>query len=273
MRQTGLASACAATLFALLASSSSLASAGASFIHDPVVIAIRRGHCSRAIAQLNNFAARPDPSHALSLLVGGRMLDEGICTAADPGGAVRYFERSAQLGETQAQLDYATKIGLGQGIMQDYAVAGHACHTAGVDPSGLLPFYSLGYACTVGGVASRLLRTSLPAGSFRLPTQPAVVEFNLGSSEIRVISAPTPQRGSVPLGSIIAPLLVDPAAVITKAFRDALEAVPKPEAGSLSSGVVTLSVDLDISLEGGKPPPHSSDKILPGDIVLPNPYG
>jgi hypothetical protein len=261
------------SLIGLLASSGSFASTG--FASDPVALAVRHQNCNKAIAELNAIAAQPNTTDAFSLFVGGRMLDEGICTRQDANEATRYFERSAQLGDSQAQFDLATKIGMGQGTAQDYAVAGRTCHEAGVDPSGLLSFYSVGYACTVTGVAGRLLRTSLPTGAFRLPTRPAVVEFNLNGSQVRVVSAPEPQRGPAPLGSIIGPFLVDPQTAIAKAFREALEAVPKPDANSLSPGIVTLSLDLDISLEGGKPPPPSGshDKILPGDVIEPNPFG
>jgi hypothetical protein len=241
--------------------------AGAGFASDPAVNAVRHRDCSRAIREVNAVAANPDVAHAFTLFIGGRMLDEGICAQKAPDEAAKYLARSAQLGTTEANLELAAVIGMGQSVPQDYVSAGHACHDAGVDPNGLLPFYSVGYACTVSGVASRLLRTSLPKGAFRLPTQPAVVEFNPVNSELRIVSTPEPQRGEVPLGSIIGPSLVDPAQAISKAFRDALTAVPKPDAESLSNQPIRLVLDLDITLEGGAaPPPSPSATLLPGDI-------
>jgi hypothetical protein len=242
------------------------ARAGAGFASDPAVNAVRHRDCSRAIREVNAVAVNPDAAHAFTLFIGGRMLDEGICARKAPDEAAKYLARSAQLGATEANLELAAVIGMGQSVPQDYVSAGHVCHDGGVDPSGLLPFYSVGYACTVSGVASRLLRTSLPKGAFRLPTQSAIVEFNPVNSELRIVSTPEPQRGAPPLGSIIGPLLVDPAQLISKAFHDALTSVPKPDAKNLSDQPIRLVLDLDIALEGGVPlPSPPSATLLPGD--------
>jgi hypothetical protein len=257
-------SACIAMLSLLALSTTQ---ANTRFPSDPAVSAVRHKDCNKAIQTVNAASASPDAAHAFTLFIAGRMLDEGICTRRDPEEAAKYLSRSAQLGEAEANLEYAAVIGSGQGVPQDYVVAGHACHDAGVDPSGLVSFYSVGYACTVSGVASRLLRTSLPKGAFTLPTKPAVVEFNPLSSQLHIVSTPEPQRGPMPLGTFVAPLLIDPTQAISKAFHDAMNTVPKPDVASLSDQTIRLSLDLDITLEGGAPlQPPPSGPLFPGDI-------
>lgn len=249
----------------------STAQADTGFASDPAVIAVRHGDCNKAVRSINSVSASPDAAHAFTLFVGGRMLDEGICTQKGPEDAARYLTLSAQFGEKEANLELAALIGMGQGVPQDYVAAGHVCHDAGVDPSGLVPFYSVGYACTVSGVASRLLRVSMPKGAFRLPTKPAVVEFNSANSELRILSAPAPQRGPMPLGSFVAPWLVDPTPAISKAFHDALKSVPKPDTANLSNQPIQLTLDLDITLEGGSLlPPPANGSMFRGDIQRAN---
>jgi hypothetical protein len=238
------------------------------------VKAVRRGDCSKAVQELNSEVTANQSQTAL--FVGGRMLDEGICVTRDPLAAARFFERSTELGNADAALDYAAKIGLGEGTQQDYQRAGDACHKAGIDPTGQLSFYSLGYACTVRGVAGRLLRETLPKGAFLIPTAPAIVEFQPSTSGIRVRSAPAVERGEAPTGSWVRVPLVDARQAIAKAWRDALAAVPKPDVASLGAQVVSLPLDLDMTLEFGRnatPDVQDAGRLLQGDMFTNRPAG
>jgi hypothetical protein len=139
-----------------------------------------------------------------------------------------------------------------------------------------MSFYSLGYACTVRGVAGRLLRETLPKGAFHIPTPPAMVEFRPSSSEIRVLSAPVAERGEARTGSWVRAPLVDARQAIEKAWRDALAAVPKPDAANLSSEVVSLPLDLDMTLELGRnatPDQQDAERLLQGDMFTNRPAG
>jgi hypothetical protein len=240
----GIARSCiCGALMALLAV---VAAHAATSTSNSIIAAVQRGECDKAVKQVNAAIDMPDAAPVLFLA--GRLFDEGICLKKDSEKATGFFERSAALGDLNAQLDYAAKIGLGEGHPQDYAVAGQECHKAGVDPSGLLPFYSLGYACTVRAVAGRLLRTSLPYGAFHWPTRPAVVEFNPVTSELRIISAPIPLRDFGQTGSLISAKF-DAKQAIQKAWRDALAQVQKPEEKDLSRDLVQLTVDMDKTIE------------------------
>lgn len=239
-----------------------------SLLSDPIAKAVRRADCSRAVEDLNSEVKSSDS--ATALFIAGRMLDEGICVKKDPGSATDFFGRSADLGNQSAAIDYAAKVGLGEGTPQDYLRAGDICHKSGrVDTQGRLSFYSLGYACTVGGIASRMLRETLPKGAFRLPTAPAIVEFVPASARMRIISAPESMRGQAPTGSYHSEPLVNTRDAIEKAWREALAAAPKPDAANLGTEVVQLPIDLDTTLEGSSNgAPQKIDQMLPGDLLL-----
>jgi len=259
----------AALLGLAILSSSALAG---TLVSNAIVTAIRRGDCSTAIKELNAEANSNQSQTAL--FVGGRMLDEGICVKKDPVAASQFFERSTELGDSDAALDYAAKIGLGEGTLQDYQRAGDACHKAGVDPQGQLSFYSLGYACTVRGVAGRLLRETLPKGAFRIPTAPAIIEFRPSTSEIHVQSAPKAERAEARTGSMMGVPLVDARHAIEKAWGDALAKVPKPDAASLGTEIVSLPLDLDMTLEAGRnSTADANGQLLPGDFFTNRPAG
>ena len=130
---------------------------------SPIVIAVKHGDC-KAAANIINTEARYTDSQID--FVAGRMLDEGICVDEDHASAAHYYQHGAELGDQSAALDYAEKLGLGEGAAQNYEGAGEACRAAGLDPQHLLSNYSLGYACTLRGLAGKLLRVSLPSGAF-----------------------------------------------------------------------------------------------------------
>jgi hypothetical protein len=224
-----------------------IAAQAATSTSDSIVSAVRRGNCDKAVKQITAELDKPD-ADAPALFIAGRLMDEGICFKQDSEKAAGLFQRSATLGDLNAQLDYAATIGLGEGHPQDYANAGELCHKAGVDPSGLLPYYSLGYACTVRAVAGRALRMSLPYGAFHWPTKPAVVEFNPMTSELRILSAPIPVREFGQTGSLISAKF-DARQAIQDAWRDAIAQVQRPDDKSLSRDLVQMTIDMDKTIE------------------------
>jgi hypothetical protein len=246
-----------------------ISSAAATLASDPIVSAVRQGDCSKAVTELKaEIGSKKGPT---ALFVGGRMLDEGICVKQNREGATKLYAGSMEMGDSDAALEYAAKIGLGEGETQDYLRAGDVCHSAGLDPRGRLSFYSLGYACTVRGMVGRMLRESLPKRAFQIPTSPAVVEFSPGSSQMRIISMPKAERAEAHTGAFLGAPLVNAQEVIEKAWRDALMAVPRPEAANLGSGSVEMTIDVDMTLEAGRNNPRDAQdrgELLRGDILL-----
>jgi hypothetical protein len=235
---------------------------------NPIVIAVRHGDC-KAAAKIINTEARFSDSQIDFLA--GRMLDEGICVAEDHASAARYYEHSAELGDRSAALDYAEKLGLGEGAAQNYERAGETCRTAGMDPQHQLSNYSLGYACTLRGLAGKLLRVSLPSGAF-LPTAGAAVQIDFTPAAEKIHIRATPQVGSagVATGSLIARPLVDARAVIENAWHSAQTSAPPPDASRLDSQVIELSLDVDNTLEAGRAAGQAGTQetlhpLLPGD--------
>jgi hypothetical protein len=214
---------------------------------NPISIAVRRGDCRTAVdlvlrgVQANDGAA---------VYLGGRMLDTGVCVQQDLEAAGKFFERASVLGNKDSSLDYATKVGLGEGFEQSYQRAGEICRKTGLDPQQRLSDYSLGYACTLSGAAGRFLREHLPAHAFRPDGGPVLVEFNPASAEVSIRQIPEVVRETEPLtGSRIRKGRVDARRAIDDAWQKAVNTAPKPEAPRLTSQVAKLSLDVDMALD------------------------
>ena len=227
------------TLFATMASTAVLPS-------NAIVIAVRRGDCAAAVKLVNPEVKSNDVETAF---LAGRLLDEGVCVHEDSVAAAHYFARAAELGDRDAVLDFAAKVGLGEGTDQDYQRAGELCRAARIDPQSRLSNYSLGYACTLRGVAGKLLRKTLPAGAFKPMAGAAVgVEFTPSSGQIRVLRTPHVGTAEAQTGSLVANPLIDAPREIDKAWRSALAAAPKPDAARLDNQPLELSLDVDLTL-------------------------
>jgi hypothetical protein len=258
MGRTAWFTACAsvAAQVMLVASISTTASATALASH-PVVDAVRRGDCDAAIDLVKRGIISSDSQAAL---LGGRMLDEGVCVVPNAESAARLFQFGAKLGDREAALEYAAKVGLGQGAEQSYEHAGELCRSAGFDPQARLSAYSLGYACTLRSVAGRLLRVTLPARAFLPGTGTVVVEFTASDSTIRVLSMPHVERESdAATGSHLGKPRVNAQRAIDTAWRNALAAVPAPDASRLQNLPMELSLDAETVLENGAPEHSASD--------------
>lgn len=232
----------AAALSAALATQALAASLAA----HPIAAAVRHGDCDTAV-DLANQAVGTNDNQATFLA--GRMLDEGICVKQDLDAATRYFAHGSVLGDRASVLEYAAKVGLGEGTEQSYERAGQLCHDAGLDPQSHLSLYALGYACTVRGVAGRLLRERVPANAFRPNSGALLVEFNLGNAAMSIRSTPKVEREEESTGSKVRRFVVDAPSAIESAWHDALALVPKPDAARLGNQPVELALDIDMTLE------------------------
>jgi hypothetical protein len=243
---------------ALHASSSPLA-------RNPIVTAVHHQSCDAAVKLI-----KPDvrDNDALTAFLAGRMLDEGICVERDPQLAANFFARAAELGQRAAVLDYAAKVGLGVGTAQDYARAGELCRAGGVDSRKQLSAAALGYACTVAGVAGRLLRERLPAGAFTPVAGAAVkVEFTPGSGALQITGIPAVGRSDPTTGSYIRQPVIDANEEIDKAWREALQMVPVPAAARTETHAAALSIDVDMTLEQGHEKlPAGLQRLVPGEV-------
>ena len=180
------------------------------------------------------------------------MQDEGICLKEDPVAAAQYFARAAGLGDRDAALDHAAKIGLGEGAEQSYELAGDVCRIAGIDREGRLSPYALGYACTVRAVAGKLLRETLPKGAFRPDSGAVLIEFNPATAQMQVRSTPVVERDDGATGSGIHLPMVNAKQEIQKAWSEALAAAPKPDAARLGNQPIDLALDVDMPIEAGR---------------------
>jgi hypothetical protein len=215
----------------------------------PIVIAVRHGDCIAAVKLLNPVVTSNDDQSAF---LAGRMLDEGICLKKDTAAATDFYARAADLGDKSAALDYASKVGLGEGTEQSYERAGELCRATGLDPQAHLSSYALGYACTLDGVAAGLLRQALPIGAFPGALAAVMLDFNVASAEMHIRAVPHVRLGDAPLGTNMRRPIVDAPVEIERAWREALAAVPKPDAARLDNQAVQLSLDVDTTLEDNK---------------------
>jgi hypothetical protein len=213
---------------------------------NAIVIAVRRGDCPAAVKLINPDVAANDVETAF---LAGRLLDEGVCVHADPVASSHYFAHAAELGNREAVLDFAAKVGLGEGTDQDYQRAGKLCRAAGIDPQSRLSDYSLGYACTLRGVAGKLLRKNLPDGAFKPMAGAAVgIEFTPASGKVRVLSTPHVGTAEAQTGSFVAHPLINAPQEVDKAWRGALAAAPAPDTARLDNQALELSLDVDMTL-------------------------
>src|ERR1700733_3194367 len=95
-------------LFAAMATAAFLPS-------NAIVIAVRRGDCSAAVRLINPDVTANDVQTAF---LAGRLLDEGVCVHEDSVASAHYFAHAAELGNREAVLDFAAKVGLGEGTEQ-----------------------------------------------------------------------------------------------------------------------------------------------------------
>jgi len=240
----------------------------ASLSSDPIVVAVKHGACAKAVALANARVASGDNE---ATFLAARMLDEGICMQKDPVQAADYFTQAVDRGDQSAMLDYAAKLGLGIGTDQSYERAGDICRSAGFDPQRQLSPYSLGYACTVTGIASRLLRETLPKGAFHPGA--IIVDFNPASGEMRIKTTPEVGRGDAPIGSSLRPPLIDAPREINKSWGDAVAAAPKPNGAQLDNRSVELTLDVDMTLEAGRNPTRdiqAGSRLMNGELYFPH---
>ena len=175
-------------LLASLAASYTAVGSESALSANPIVVELRRGHCDEASKLINPDVKSNDRESAF---IAGRLLDEGVCVQSDPDAAAHFFAKAAELGDRNGALDFAAKVGLGQGVEQDYQRAGDLCRAAGVDPKNRMTSYSLGYACTVRGVAGKLLRETLPTASFRpMAGAVALVVFTPSTGQLQIRTTP-----------------------------------------------------------------------------------
>ena len=215
----------------------------------PIVVAVRNGDCQDAVARINHAVEAGDGE---SLFWGARMLYEGICVEADRDMAARYFRRSAELGVAAARVEHATDLGLGREASQSYEEAAIGCREGGATTDTTHSTYTVGYACTVGGLAGRLLRHTLPPEALRGPKEALRVEFTPASGEIRIIDQPKVALELNPaLGTRRRRPLVDLPQAVADAWSKALQAAPKPDPARLDPAPLTLVIDVDLDLESG----------------------
>ena len=243
----------------LCVSDSALATAAQSAALQPVLNAIRHGDCGKAIKTVNDLINTQD---AQVDFIAARMADEGVCANEDSPAATRFYKRSFELGNRDAGLEYGAKVGLGEGATQNYEQAGEICRTAALDAARQLSAYSLGYACTIRGVAGKILRENLPKGAIVRGGGAALVSFTVSNGALQIRSLPHVGTADPEVGSYIQHPLIDARDEINKAWQKAMTTVPKPDARRLESKAVDLPLDLEMSIEQGRDSAHAMQSPL-----------
>jgi len=249
---------------AALGAACAVSAATESASSQSIITAIKKGDCDKATQVMNLSVNSAD---AQVDFLAGRMLNEGVCVKQDSAGATDYFKRALELGDRASALDYGTKIGLGEGAEQSYEHAGEICRTGGLDAEGRLSTYSLGYACTVRGVASLWLRENLPRGAFTSGV--ALVQFVPHDASMQVRSTPRVATADPDTGSNLRRPMIDAGAEIDKAWKNALGTVPRPDVSKLDSQAIDLPLDVEMSIESGKDDKRSGahGAVLQGEII------
>jgi len=217
-----------------------------SLARHPIVAAVAASRCQEAVDLLNAGVKAND---AQALLLGGRMLDGGFCVKEDPEGAALFFARATELGSRDAGYDYAAKIGMGRGARQDYEMAGVACRKAGADPERAVNDYTLGYACTVRGLAAKIAREQLPRDAV-LPGAGGTVpvEFNAASAKTSVTPGPQfAMRVEASTGSNLRRQRNDVRWTVEEAWRLATQRVPRPDRALLADAPLRMQIDFEFT--------------------------
>jgi hypothetical protein len=234
-----------------------------------ILTAIRHGDCDKAIKAVNESMNAKDGQVDF---LAGRMVDEGVCVKQDDNAAADYYKRSVELGTRNSALDYGAKIGLGEGAAQSYEKAGEMCRTGGLDAAGQLSTYSLGYACTVSAVASRMLRQNLPKDSIVPGGGAAVVTFTPAGGALQIRKLPQVAMADVAMGTHVRRPMFDAHDKISTVWQQAVNVVPKPDPARLDNKSVELPLDVEMTIERGRDARASSPSsaILGGEIVREN---
>lgn len=250
-------------VMALPALASASTSPAASQASRDVVRAISHGDCDDAL-HLANVGLRANDAQTIFLI--GRMLAEGVCIEPDPAAATSYFSHAAAQELPAAEIEYGLQVGLGEGVEQSYERAGELCQKGGLErQGGGSSLYSLGYVCTVRGLASRRLRQTLPTNSI-LPGRPARVSFNPASGTMQLRATPRiATAADTTTGTFVQRPLIDAQSAIDKAWRDAVSAVPKPNTALLENQGTELNLDLEMTIQGGR-----NAHLLPNSVLMPN---
>lgn len=234
-------------LVSTLVAHQAMATTETPFAQNAVAVAVAHGNCTDAVTLAKRDV---DADASQSVFVAGRMLDEGLCVEKNAIAASRFYGHAAEKGEQAAVLDYAAKIGLGEGVTQDYGDAGKRCRSAGLDAQNHVSDYSLGYVCTLRGLTSRLLRESLPADTFQTTTGArARLEFNPANGQLFVRASSRLTTTEPAVGSRIGLPLVNIQQVVEKAWHKAQDTASKPAASRLDDQLIEVTLDLDLTLE------------------------
>jgi hypothetical protein len=226
-----------------------LAIAAESAATQPIDDAIRHGDCSTAIKAVTDLSNAQD---AQAEFIAGRMAAEGVCTNQDSAAAADHYKRSLELGNRTAGLEYGAKVGMGEGAVQSYERAGEICRNAGLDAAGRSSAYSLGYACTVGGVAGEVLRENFPKGAIVRGGGAALVSFTASNGALQIRSPPHVGMADLQVGTYIQHPMIDARDEIKKAWQRAMTMVPKPDAARLEARAIDLPLDLEMTIEMGR---------------------
>lgn len=195
--------------------------------------AVMNQGCERGIAQLEaGIAAK----NAQALSTAAQLHDEGTCVGREPARAAALWQQALEAGHPDAPAALALKIGLGDGIDQDYAAAGELLQRGGVKlVTDTAPdSYSLGYAYTWLQTVRQGLRYTRAMEAAGVDGTADVV-FDPRSGETRLLAFRRNRQVDTPVGTRID----RSRSVVGQAVNDAAEAakgrVPRPDPARIGS--------------------------------------
>lgn len=200
--------------------------------------ALARGDCEQTVKTLQAGLDAKDPE---ALYSAGRLYDEGACVKQDTAAAAQLWLQAAKAGHEAARLAVAVKVGLGDGVDQDYALAGSLLRGGElpVKVSGEVNDYTLGYAFTA-------LRTM--QHDFQYPSALADQRV-IGSAEIKFATKDgafefgtfrrSANSDQPPVGTRVDRARTPMAQAFEVAARSALSRMKKPDPAQLSAAQVS----------------------------------
>ena len=183
--------------------------------------------CERGLARLETGMAAGN-GHALS--TAAQLHDEGTCVGRDPARAAALWQQALAAGHPDAPAALALKMGLGDGIAQDYAAAGELLQRGGVKlVADTAPdSYSLGYAYTWLQTVRQGLRYTRTMESAGVDGT-ADVGFDPRSGETRLLGFRRNRLVDTPVGTRIDRSRSVVGQAVSEAAEAARARVPRPD--------------------------------------------
>lgn len=190
--------------------------------------------CEKTLPVLDEGVAAGDRD---ALYAAGQFHDEGLCMARAPARSVQLWQKALEAGHPTVAGPLAMKLGLGEGVNQDYAAAGALVRQAGLQPAaeGSVDDYSLGYAYSWLQVLHKELQYTQQMQAAKVHGT-AEVQFEPRSGSWKLAAYRRSAAADGPgVGSRVDRARPVVAQAVAQAAQAATAKLPKPQADRLGS--------------------------------------